>query len=359
MNDVKVLEILSQLAITSEYFMQVTMDKTGQVLSSDSGIGPIPSLFDMTKKPMHFSDCFLSSDWIKYENNRLKAWNNHQQSFLVDLQKINYPSDDLLKTKWEFFFLSEDFGTCIGIGHPIDSLKPYNIRLGDFIDSEDSSSSEIINTLLEDKLLGFWEFNPFKKINTISSGLAQTLGYTEKEIESEENISWEKHIHQEDYLHLTLDLTYHFKSPGSIPFKKEFRLISKRNQTIWVMAFGKTIQWTSDGLPKKVQGIILDITEKKKQDLWMKEHQYFLKELAFQQSHTLRARVANILGLLEILDIEQQSKESKRIVDIIKKETVQLDQALKKSIKESVNQNKNFDIDSNSLSSNLKEIKNS
>jgi hypothetical protein len=120
------------------------------------------------------------------------------------------------------------------------------------------------------------------------------------------------------------------------------------------MAFGKTIQWTKDGLPKKVLGIILDITEKKKQDIWMEEHKYFLKELAFQQSHTLRARVANILGLLEILDVEEQSGESNRIVEIIKKETFQLDQALKKSIKESVNQNKNFEIDSDSLSSQIK-----
>ncbi|MBN3582898.1 PAS domain-containing protein [Algoriphagus aestuarii] len=356
MNHVKALEVLSQLAITSEYFMQVTFDRSGLVLSSDSGIGPIPSLFDKTKKPVHFSDCFLSTDWVKYENNRIKAWNNHHQSFMVDLQKINYPTGNLLKTKWEFFFISEDFGTCLGLGHPVDPLKPYNIKLGDFMEN-DESSSEIIDTLLEDKLLGFWEFNPFEKINTISSGLAQVLGYSESEIENLEKITWEKHIHQEDYHLLYMDLSNHFKSSGSIPFKKEFRLISKRNQTIWVVAFGKTIQWNSDGLPVKVQGIILDITEKKKQDLWMKEHQFFLKELAFQQSHTLRARVANILGLIDILDIEQQSVESKRIVDIIKKETVQLDQALKKSIKESVDQNKNFESEPSKTS--LRDIKNS
>jgi len=350
MNNPKVLEILSQLAFTSDYFMLVTIDKTGLILSSDSSIGPIPSLFDNTIKPLHFSDCFLFSDWIKYENNRIKAWSNHQQSFLVDLQKINYPSNNLLNSKWEFFFVTEDFGSCLGIGHPVDSLKPYNIRIGDFIDQE-YSSSEIIDTLLENKLLGFWEFNPFEKINTISSGLAQTLGYTKKEIESIDNISWEKHIHDEDYIQLTHELTHHFKSAGSLPFKREFRLISKRNQTLWVLAFGKTIQWNPEGIPKKVQGIILDITEKKKQDLWMKEHQYFLKELAFQQSHTLRARVANILGLLDILDSEKQSSESKRILDIIKNETAQLDLSLKKSIKESVNHNKYFQMDSDSLSS--------
>lgn len=354
MNDVKVLEILGQLAITSEYFMQVTLDKTGLVLSSDSGIGPIPTLFGKSEKPVVFADCFLSTDWIKFENCKIKAWHNHQQSFMVELQKINYPSGNLVKTNWEFFFLTEDFGTCIGLGHPVDPLKQFNIGLGDFMDSMDSSS-EIIETLLEDKLLGFWEYNPFEKINSISSGLAQTLGYSEAEIETNEKISWRKHIHADDYDSLYQDLAQHFNSPGSIPFKKEFRLVSRRNQTIWVIAFGKTIQWTSNGLPKKVQGVILDVTEKKKQDLWMKEHQYFLQDLAYQQSHSLRARVANILGLLEIVDIEQQTDESKRLIDIIKKETLELDKGLKKSIKDSVSHNKNFNKDSDSLSS-LKKI---
>ncbi|MBN7815421.1 PAS domain-containing protein [Algoriphagus pacificus] len=354
MNNVNALEVLGQLAITSEYFMQVTMDNSGIVLSSDSGIGPVPSLFDRTQKPLHFSDCFISSDWVKYENNRLKAWKNHHQSFKVELQKINYPTGNLLKTKWEFFFISEDFGTCLGIGHPIDVMHPYNLQLGEFMDN-DENPTELIDSLLEDKLLGFWEFNPFEKVNSISSGLAQTLGYSEKEIEEKKQISWEKHIHQDDFFLLSQELNQHFKTPGSVPFKKEFRLVSKRNQTLWVLAFGRTIQWNEERIPKKVQGIIIDITEKKKQDIWMKEHQFFLRDLAFQQSHTLRARVANILGLIDILETEQQTGESKRIIDIIKKETVQLDHALKKSIKESVNQNKNFEkgIDSNSLS-NLK-----
>ncbi|WP_287063995.1 PAS domain-containing protein [Algoriphagus sp.] len=333
---------MAQFAIRSDYLMQVTLDKNGIVLNSDSGLGPTPSLFEKKDRPIQFADCFLSSDWVKYENNRLKAWQNHHQSFVVNLHKISYPSGNLIKTKWEFFFLSSEIGTCLGIGHPIESQKPYNIGLGDFMDSEDSAN-EIMDTILEDRLLGFWEFNPFEKSNTISSGLAQTLGYSEEEILSSEKISWEKHIHPEDFKQLTIDLTKHFKSFGNIPFKREFRLISKRNQTIWIMAFGRTIQWTKEHLPKKVQGVILDITEKKKQELWLKEHHYFLKDLAFQQSHTLRAKVANIMGLLDVLDIEQQSIESKRIVEIIKKETQQLDQALKKSIKESVNQNKTFE----------------
>ncbi|MEB2786191.1 hypothetical protein [Algoriphagus persicinus] len=58
--------------------------------------------------------------------------------------------------------------------------------------------------------------------------------------------------------------------------------------------------------------------------------------------------MANILGILEILDSEPQNNESKRLVQLIKKETKQLDQSLKKSIKESVQKNKSIEDDMSS-----------
>lgn len=342
MQDWDSIQVLSKLAITSEYFLQVTLDKSGKIISSDSGIGPIPSFFDNKEKPLLFEDCFLSSDWSKYENQRIKAWKNGHQSFLVDLQKINHPESTTVLTKWEFFFITEDYGTCLGIGHPVEPLRPYNLGLGEFIEGT-TSSNEILDILLENKLLGFWEFDPENKTDYISSGLAQMLGYRTDDLQVLKNISWQEHIHPEDYPGLLKDLSQHFISTGNLPFRREFRIISKGNQTTWVIGFGKTTKWDSEGHPKKMQGILIDITEKKKQEIWMREHHYFLRDLAFQQSHSLRARVANILGILEILDTEQQTPESRKLLDILKKESKLLDQSLKKSIKESVFQNESWE----------------
>lgn len=342
MQDWNSIQVLSNLAITSEYFLQVTFDKSGKVLSSDSGIGPIPSLFDHKEKPIYFADCFLASDWSKYENQRIKAWKSSHQSFLVDLQKINHPDGNTVSTKWEFFFITEDFGTCLGLGHPIEPLRPYNLGLGEFIDGT-TNGNELVDILLENKLLGFWDFDPGTKRDYISSGVAQMLGYSEKEIQSMKEISWQKHIHPEDFQELLRDLNLHFKTPGNLPFRKEFRIVSKGNQTIWVVGFGKTTDWDSTGHPQKMQGLLIDITEKKKQEIWLREHHYFLRDLAFQQSHSLRARVANILGVLEILDTEHHTPESRKLLEILKTESKQLDQSLKKSIKESVNQNESWE----------------
>ncbi|UZD24301.1 PAS domain-containing protein [Algoriphagus halophytocola] len=354
MNDWKEIQALSHLAVVSEYFLQVTLDKTGRVITSDSGIGPVPTFFDNKEKPIFFADCFLASNWAKYETQRLKAWRNSHQSFTLELQKIVHPEGGIVNTKWEFFFISEDFGTCLGIGHPLVENKPYDIGLGDFFDSA-SGDKELLDHILEDKLLGFWEFDLEKKTDFISQGLGHMLGYTQEELKTSASISWQDHIISEDYNALIHDLTTHFQTTGNIPFKREFRMRPKTNQVIWVLGFGKTIEWSDSGLPRKVVGCLVDISERKKQEIWLKEHHYFLKELAHEQSHSLRARVANILGILEIMEAEPQSDETNRLMQLIKNESKLLDQALKKSIKQSVKKNKDLpdfspDEDQHSLS---------
>lgn len=339
MKDWDPFQVLNHLSIKSEYFLQIALDKNGKVLSSDSGLGPIPSLFDKQHKPLQFSDCFLASDWVKFDTQRMKAWKTKHNSFLVELHKLNHPSEETIRTKWEFFFVAEDYGTCVGIGHPIDPIRPYNIGLGEFIDGS-TFSNEVIDSLLENKMLGFWEFDLNERHENISNHLAHTLGYTEEEIRILGRIPWKKHIHPEDLEAFTNLLYTHFRTPGNVPFKTEFRLISKGKQTTWVMAFGQTVEWDQMGAPRRVQGIFLDINEKKRQEFWLKEHHFFLNELAFQQSHSLRARVANILGVLEILELEELSPSSQKLVNILKKETKMLDESLKKSIKESVQHHK-------------------
>ncbi|MBN7811643.1 PAS domain-containing protein [Algoriphagus sp. H41] len=342
MQDWDSIQVLGKLAVISDYFLQISLDKSGKVISSDSGIGPVPSFFDNKDKPLQFEDCFLSTEWAKFETARIKAWKNRHQSFLVDLQKINHPEGTTTPTKWEFFFITDDFGTCLGLGHPLEPVRPYHLGLGEFIEGT-SGSNELLNILLESKLLGFWEFDSKNKTDYISSGLAQMLGYKAEELQDLKKISWEDHIDPEDFPEIRKDLSQHFRSTGNLPFRREFRIISKGNQTIWVIGYGKTVKWDADGHPKKIQGMLIDITEKKKQEIWMRDHHYFLKDLAFQQSHSLRARVANILGVLEILDTETHNAESRKLLNILKKESQLLDQALKKSIKESVSQNRSLE----------------
>ncbi len=333
------LKNISHIAINSEYFLQAAIDENGDVIASDSGIGPVPTLFSDKEKPLAFSECFLASDWTKYENHRLNAWKKSQQSFVIELNKLVYPDGSTIKTKWEFFFLTEDFGTCLGIGHPLSEKAPYDMGLGEIFDRSGDDNESLLSSVLEDRLLGFWEFNFSKNINSMSQGLAQMLGYNTEELR-DAKIAWAKHIAKEDMADLMRNLSGHFKTAGNTPFKAEFRINSKNHQVRWVYCFGKTNEWDSEGHPIKLQGCMLDITERKKQEFWMQEHKHFLKKLVFDQSHSIRSKVANISGLVEIAELENDSDEARKLIGLIKKETGMLDALLKKSIRQSVEKNK-------------------
>lgn len=213
--------------------------------------------------------------------------------------------------------------------------------LGEYFDESNLQSNYLLSSLLEDKLLGFWEFDYTKSIQAMSQGLAQMLGYKTEELTSEK-VSIAKHVHPEDLPLIETHLNTHLKSPGTLPFKCEFRIQSKGNQTRWVYCFGKTTEWDADGNPLILHGCMLDVTERKKQALWMKEHQHFLKNLVFDQSHSIRSKVANLLGLFEIADLEQDTEEIKRLIQVMHKETTMLDTILKKSIRENVQQNRSL-----------------
>jgi len=342
MNNYDAIQALTHLTIGSEYYFQVSLDNTGKILSFHSGIDKASTFLVNKEKSFIFSDCFLASNWSEYESQRMKAWKASRQSFTVELDKIIDPEGGTVSTKWEFFFSSEDGDLCLGIGHPIASISTSAISLVDFFNSSLSDNKDLLENLFEDKLLGFWEFDLKNKTDVISQGLGRMLGYSQEELKEIDDIPWQQHIHSADLPSLSNDLKHHYQTTGNTPFKKEFRITTKDNQTIWVLGFGKTIEWSDSGLPIKTLGCLVDISERKKQEIWRREHHFFLKELAFEQSHSLRARVANILGILEILDSEPQNMESKNLVQMIKNEAHLLDQSLKESIRESVSKNQSF-----------------
>lgn len=338
----KTIDALNEFSNTTEYFLHVTIGKSGKIISSDAGLGPSATLFDSKEKPIYFEDCFLSSDWSKYEAQRIKARKNSHNSFVVNLKKISEPDLTLVPTTWEFFFTSEDSEACLGIGHPLSITKPYNIGIGDFFDQK-LGGSELLDSLLEDKIIGFWEYDIKTNTYNLSHGLSQIIGQSNKELTKGKANFWQQHIHPEDLPGLLSDFNQYFKTTGSLPFRKEFRLSSKNDEPIWVLGFGKTTKWSKKEIPLKVIGCIVDISDRKVQEDWMKEHQLFLKELAFEQSHSLRARVANILGVLDLIEAESTSDDSKKLIDMLKDEAKQLDQSLKKSIIESVAKNQSFE----------------
>lgn len=70
------------------------------------------------------------------------------------------------------------------------------------------------------------------------------------------------------------------------------------------------------------------------------EHQKkLLENITFYQSHDMRARLANILGILEVMEQGNNSESNGDLLQMLKYEAEKLDNALKESIALSVNLN--------------------
>ena len=64
----------------------------------------------------------------------------------------------------------------------------------------------------------------------------------------------------------------------------------------------------------------------------LQKQQELLKNLTFNQSHDMRARLANILGILELMDHEKNAAGNGKLLNMLKSEAEKLDNALKESI---------------------------
>ena len=84
------------------------------------------------------------------------------------------------------------------------------------------------------------------------------------------------------------------------------------------------------GKPYRYYSFRIDITEKKIKEQALEAHNKALEDIAFIQSHEVRRPVANILGLVNLLDKEQMPTESAEIIHHLEKSTQELDDIIHK-----------------------------
>ncbi|SFE74657.1 His Kinase A (phospho-acceptor) domain-containing protein [Thermoflexibacter ruber] len=78
----------------------------------------------------------------------------------------------------------------------------------------------------------------------------------------------------------------------------------------------------------------IDITERKKNEEKIKERNSLLEEIAWLQSHEMRRPVANILGLMHLIKMEEQDEDRKirLYLEHLEKATEHLDQVIHKVV---------------------------
>ena len=81
----------------------------------------------------------------------------------------------------------------------------------------------------------------------------------------------------------------------------------------------------ANGVPEGIMCIGYEITDYLKT---IEDKRKTIKEMIYQQSHTIRRPIANIKGLVDLFDLDTMTEENKHILDLIKASSDELDEII-------------------------------
>ena len=112
--------------------------------------------------------------------------------------------------------------------------------------------------------LGTWDWNVETGEVHFNERWCTMLGYSPNEIEPHIR-SWERLLHPDDVVRVRSALEDYFAGRTDL-YRCEHRLRHKDGSVVWVIDSGKTYERCSEGRPRRMAGIHLDITERRRAD---------------------------------------------------------------------------------------------
>ncbi len=158
--------------------------------------------------------------------------------------------------------------------------------LGMFLDITERKHSEAMLRESEQRLdlalnggeLAMWDWNIATDVLVVNERWAEILGYEMSEVELTNNF-WLKHLHPDDIAKTANSLQEHWQ--GTQPyFSVEYRLHTKQGQLRWAIVRGKIVEWDADGLPLRMVGTQIDMTEQKEAQSALEESEERFRQIA-------------------------------------------------------------------------------
>lgn len=170
-----------------------------------------------------------------------------------------------------------------------------------------------------------WDYNLKTKKISWNMGISGILKYESSELFTDASW-WEDNIHPEDRPRVVDKIQSHILQ-GIEFWKDEYRFMCGDGIYRDIMDRGY-IGFDKNQLPYRMIGAMQDITESKKQMRAIELQNNKLKEIAWIQSHAVRAPLTKIMALVNLLQdncIDQQSEE---LIKHLTQSSVELDQVI-------------------------------
>ncbi|MCH6199309.1 PAS domain-containing protein [Aquiflexum sp. LQ15W] len=318
----------------SDYFYFICLDRDANILDSNEHLQKETRFLKHALIGSSFSELVYYKDFSNFQSLLEKSLMEGERKFTLDIRKIKSDGLDFYWTKWEFTINSDNIGNIgiLGVGHIIENVNEKSVQFPNSINDLHAKNS-LMEGLLEDNLIGFWIWDIAQQSDQLSLSLNEIFGYSAiQKSKGQKNVKWKKHVHPSDRSKVEGNLKEHFASNGKLPFHCEFRIKNLHKKDIWVLGYGKVLQWSPEGEPLVMAGCFFDISERKKTESLFRQQSQYLTTVTFNQTHLMRAKLANIIGILEIIDPKKPSMETLHFLKMIKTEARKLDEELRKSI---------------------------
>ena len=144
-------------------------------------------------------------------------------------------------------------------------------------EKERRANAERLELALSGAELGLWDRNFSTNIRTYNARWSQMLGYAPGEIDPSGTM-WQEMLHPDDLTAASDALGQHIRGETSF-FESEHRLRHKLGHWVWILARGRVVERDEAGMPMRMVGTHMDITERKRVEEGMRESEMRFRSL--------------------------------------------------------------------------------
>ncbi|MFN4083997.1 MAG: chemotaxis protein CheB [Bacteroidia bacterium] len=173
-----------------------------------------------------------------------------------------------------------------------------------------------------------WDWDLEKNTFFKSDVYEEKFGKTVNDMDESNNYDWRYRIHPDDLKMVENSLNNALNNPKEYEWSCQYRFLKKDKTYAYIQDKAVIVRDKNDKAIRIV-GAMADITNMKKQIDAIKEQNKKLHEIAYTQSHVLRAPVSRIMGLNILLQDKDTSAEDKqKCIEYIDKSCKELDKTI-------------------------------
>ena len=281
-----------------------------------------PQTFELTLE--NIKNCFHPEDRVEFGGNLSTAF------------KYNIPKESERRIitgsgsiKWileRIHLIKDETGRPIklnGIVFDVTKRKLYEQEI-----SESNERFKIITRTTNEAIID-WDI---KNDTTIwGEGFSTIFGY---DLSEYDNYLWSKNIHPEDRERILDDLNKALEDPTQEYFNANFRFLKANGAITCVQHKGIFIR-DVNGKATRALGAMIDLTDTLSRIRKIEQQNNVLKDIAWTQSHVVRAPLANLQGLISLLkdNLNSGVTDDKELLDYITDSVDKLDEIIRDIVK--------------------------